>query len=95
MLLIGVIISIIFVIIGCVWLSVSMETLDKIAEELGVSEISIWNPPLPEYEVPGFEGNLAINIVIGILFTLFTLSVTFSVGKILKKKVDRRKVDNF
>jgi len=95
MLLIGVIISIIFVIIGCVWLSVSMETLDKIAEELGVSEISIWNPPLPEYEVPGFEGNLAINIVIGILFTLFTLSVTFSVGKILKKKVDMRKVDNF
>jgi hypothetical protein len=95
MLLIGVIISIIFVIIGCVWLSVSMETLDKIAEELGASEISIWNPPLPEYEVPGFEGNLAINIVIGILFTLFTLSVTFSVGKILKKKVDMRKVDNF
>jgi len=93
-LLIGIITSIIFVIVGCVWLSTSIETLDKIAEELGASEISIWNPPLPEYEVPGFEGNLAINIVIGVLFTLFTLLVTLGVGKALRKKVNVSKVDN-
>jgi amino acid transporter len=87
--IIGIIISIIFVIIGCLWLSISTETLDKIAEELEAKEFSIWNPPLPDYELPEFEGNLIINILIGISFTFITFLISFELGKFLRKKDQR------
>jgi hypothetical protein len=86
MLIIGIVVSIIFVIIGCILLSTSAETLDKVAEELGVSEVSIWTSPLPDYELPGFEGNLIMNISIGVLFTLTVLLITFMVGKALRRR---------
>lgn len=86
MVIAGIIISIIFVIVGCVWLSTSTETLDKVAEELGAFEASIWTPPLPDYELPGFEGNLIANIIVGILFTLITFLIAFGAGKALRKK---------
>ncbi|MBS7655758.1 hypothetical protein KEJ50_04565 [Candidatus Bathyarchaeota archaeon] len=87
MIIAGMIVSIIFVIVGCVWLSASAETLDKVAEELEAFESPIWNPPLPDYELPGFEGNLIVNIGIGILFTLIIFTVAFGVGKVLQKSV--------
>jgi hypothetical protein len=86
MIIVGIIASIIFVIVGCALLSTSAETLDKIAEELGASEVSIWNPPLPDYEMPGFEGNLIANIGIGVLFTVIIFLITFGLGKALKRR---------
>ncbi|MBS7657737.1 MAG: PDGLE domain-containing protein [Candidatus Bathyarchaeia archaeon] len=86
MIIFGIIISIIFVIVGCIWLSVSVETLDKIAEKFEATEISIWNPPLPDYALPGFEENVMLNISVGILFTLITFLVSFGVGKALGRK---------
>ncbi|MGQ9691001.1 MAG: hypothetical protein ACUVQY_07050 [Thermoproteota archaeon] len=82
----GITISIIFVVIGCVWLSYSIETLDKVAEHFGSSESPIWTPLFPDYEIPGLEGSLAANIFIGIVFTLLTLGVAFAAGKALKAK---------
>ena len=86
MIIIGIIVSIIFVIVGCALLSTSAETLDKIAEELGASEASIWYPPLPDYEIPGFEGNLIANIGISVLFTLITFLIAFGLGKALRRR---------
>lgn len=86
MIIFGIIISIIFVIVGGVWLSVSAETLDKIAEEFEATEISIWNPPLSDYTLPGFEENVMVNIGVGILFTLITFLIAFGVGKALRRK---------
>jgi amino acid transporter len=88
--IIGIIISIIFVIIGCIWLSLSVETLDEIAENFGVKENPIWNPPLPDYELPGFEGNVLINMIIGIVFTIVVFIVTYSIGNLLKIKESKK-----
>jgi amino acid transporter len=88
--IIGIIISIIFVIIGCIWLSLSVETLDEIAENFGVKENPIWNPPLPDYELPGFEGNVLINTIIGIVFTIVVFIVTYSIGNLLKIKESKK-----
>lgn len=84
--MLGIIVSIIFVIAGCMWLSYSAETLDEIAKHFGASESSVWTPPLPDYEIPGLEGNLAVNTVVGIVFTLLTLAFALVVGKVLKAK---------
>ncbi len=80
----GIIMSIVFVMVGCVWLSSSVETLDAVAEQFGVSERPVWTPPISDYEVPGLGGNLVVGVVIGIAFTLLTLGVTLAVGKALK-----------
>jgi amino acid transporter len=88
--IIGIIISIIFVIIGCIWLSLSVETLDEIAENFGVKENPIWNPSLPDYELPGFEGNVLINMIIGIVFTIVVFIVTYSIGNLLKIKESKK-----
>lgn len=84
--IVGMIVSIIFVILGCAWLSLSAETLDEFAEHFGASESPIWTPPIPDYEIPGLEGNVVTAIIIGITFTLLTLGVTLVVGKTLKSK---------
>jgi hypothetical protein len=83
MILAGIIVSLIFVIVGTVWLSLSAETLDEIAERFGAVESAIWTPPLPDYEIPGLKGSIQANIAVGIVFTLAVLFITFGVGKAL------------
>lgn len=83
---VGIIVSIIFVVIGCVSLSLSAETLDEVAEHFGASESTVLPSPIPDYEIPGLEGNVATNIFIGVVFTLLTLGVTFAAGKVLKQR---------
>lgn len=79
----GIILSLLFVVVGVVWFSYSAETLDEVAGHFGASESRPWNPPIPDYEIPGFEGNLTANIIVGFAFTLVILAVTFVVGKSL------------
>lgn len=86
LIIIGLIISIVFVILGCVWLSLSMETFDKIAEIFGAEENPFWNPPIPDYELHGFEGNIITNTTIGITFTIVIFIVTYAIGHTLKAK---------
>ncbi|MGB9658917.1 MAG: hypothetical protein ACPLY9_00120 [Nitrososphaerales archaeon] len=86
MITIGIIVSIIFVIIGCVYLSLSQETLDKVAEEFGLSDSPLWVPPLPDYELPGLKGNIFANIAIGIVSTVLILAFTLAVGKALRAR---------
>jgi len=86
LIILGIIVSIIFVIIGCAWLSLSIETFDEIAEKFGAEENPIWNPPIPDYELPGFEGNIVINMIIGIMFTILIFTISYITGHILKSK---------
>jgi hypothetical protein len=80
----GIVVSILFVIVGVFWLSYSMETLDHVAEQFGASDSPIWNPLIPDYEIRGLEGNPLSNTIVGIVFTLVTLTVAFAVGKCLR-----------
>jgi hypothetical protein len=81
MLVFGVLFSMVFVAVGVIWLSNSAETLDQVAEQFGASTFALWTPPIPEYEVPGFQGNLALDMVVGTAFTLFILILTVAIGK--------------
>jgi hypothetical protein len=85
LILAGVLVALVFVVVGAVWLSQSTETLDTVAENFGAKESPVWNPPLPDYEISGFEGNTVMNIVTGIAFTLIILGVTLVVGRGLLK----------
>lgn len=84
MILAGTIVSLVFVAVGSAWLSFSAETLDEIAERLGATESPVWTPPIPDYEIPGLEGNVQANIAVGVAFTLVVLGVTFAVGRSLR-----------
>jgi hypothetical protein len=89
MLAFGILFSIVFVAVGVFLLSNSAETLDQVAEQFGASTSPLWTPPFPEYEIPGFQGNLALNMAVGIVFTLVILALTIAVGKallLLKRK---------
>ena len=82
----GIITAFIFAIVGSVWLSFSAETLDELAAAFGVSESSLWNPPISDYQIVELEGNIMANIVIGLVFTALTLAVTLAVGKCLSRR---------
>lgn len=86
MLVVGVIVALVFVAVGSVWLSVSAETLDEVAEQFSVKDIALWIPPIPGYEIPGFEGVISLNILVGAVSTVVVLGVTLVVGKILRAK---------
>jgi hypothetical protein len=80
----GITISLIFVAVGCIWLSSSTETLDIVAEHFGASQSPIWSPPMPDYQILGLEGNTIVNIVVGSISTLITLGVVLAVAKCLR-----------
>lgn len=84
MVLAGIIVSLVFVGVGAAWLSFSAETLDEIAERLGATESPVWIPPIPDYEIPGLEGNVQANTAVGIAFTIVVLGVTLAVGRALR-----------
>ncbi|MEM4251003.1 MAG: hypothetical protein QW828_04150, partial [Candidatus Bathyarchaeia archaeon] len=75
----GFTVSLIFVLVGTVLLSQSTETLDKVAEHFGIESTSIWNPPMPDYEIPGCEGDVQADIAVGVVSTLLVFAVTLLV----------------
>jgi len=75
--------SLIFVLIGVVWLSTSLETLDEVAELLGAEERKIWNPLFPEYTIPGLEDNMGATLVFSIISMLGVLAVAYTVSRLL------------
>ncbi|MEM3833547.1 MAG: hypothetical protein QW128_08210 [Thermoprotei archaeon] len=55
-----------------------------IAERFNASESNIWTPPFPNYEVPGLEGNLIVDVFLGAIFTILIFVITLIVGKIFE-----------
>ena len=83
--IVGLVVSLIFVLLGVFVFSYAMETLDVKAEELGAEENPIYEPPLPDYTIPGMENEWG-SLLLGIAGTLLLLIAGFVVAKILKKK---------
>jgi amino acid transporter len=84
-LLIGLAVALIFVIVGVFAFSYSMETLDKQAEQLGVEEHPIYQPPFPEYSIAGLDSIWGA-LLIGIAGTLLLFIAGLGAAKILNKK---------
>jgi len=83
--IVGLVVSLIFVLLGVFVFSYAMETLDVKAEELGAEENPIYEPPLPDYTIPGMENEWG-SLLLGIAGTLLLFVAGFTVAKILKKK---------
>jgi hypothetical protein len=81
----GLTIAVIFVLLGVFIFSYAMETLDVKAEEMGAEEQPIYEPPLPDYTIPGLE-NEGGAVLLGVASTLLLFVVGFVVAKLLYKK---------
>jgi hypothetical protein len=86
----GLIIAFVFVAVGVVLFGFANETLDEIARLFGAPEWEIWFPPLPDYEVPGFEGNTLASFLLGIGFTGLVLVATFVIMRLLTRRPQAR-----
>jgi protein-S-isoprenylcysteine O-methyltransferase Ste14 len=83
--IVGLAVALIFVLVGTFVFSYSMETLDKQAEQLGAEEKPVYEPPLPDYTIPGFENQWG-TLLIGIAGTLLLFVAGLAVAKVLNKK---------
>jgi ABC-type antimicrobial peptide transport system permease subunit len=84
-LIVGLAISLLFVLLGTFVFSYAMETLDVKAEELGAEEHPIYEPPLPDYTIPGLENEWG-TLLLGIASMLLLFIAGFTVAKLLNKK---------
>ena len=75
----------IFVLVGVFVLSNSFETLDKQAEQLGAEENPVYNPPFPDYTIPGLDTVWGA-LIVGVIGTLLLFLVGLLVAKIMRKK---------
>jgi len=82
---VGLAVAAVFVVVGNLVFSYSLETLDVQAERLGVSGESILDAPFPEYTIPGFD-SLWGSVLLGIASMLLIFTVTLVVANLLKKK---------
>jgi hypothetical protein len=83
--IVGLTVAIIFVMLGVFCFSYALETLDVKAEELGAQEQPIYEPPLPDYTIPGLDNEWGA-LLLGITSTLLLFIVGLGVAKILNKK---------
>ena len=82
---IGLVVALIFVLLGVFILSYSMETLDKQAEQLGAEEKTVYNPPFADYTLPGLD-NVWGALIIGVVGTLLLFIVGLGAAIFLNKK---------
>lgn len=87
--IIGLAVALIFVLVGVFVLSYSMETLDKQAEQLGAQEKPVYNPPFPDYTIPGVD-NVWGALLVGIAGTLLLFGTGLGVAKLIHKKKSRQ-----
>lgn len=83
--IVGLTVALIFVLIGVFFLSNSMETLDKQAEQLGIAEKPVYKPPFADYNIHGLD-NIWGALIIGVLGTLLLFVVSLGVAKLLRRR---------
>lgn len=83
--IVGLAVAFIFVLVGVFCFSYAMETLDVKAEELGAEEQPVYEPPLPDYTIPGFDNEWGA-LLLGITSTLLLFVAGLAVAKVLSKK---------
>src|SRR5512139_4048875 len=85
---IGLVVALVFAMVGVFFFSYSLETLDVKAQELGAVEQPIYQPPFPDYGIVGFE-NEWVALIVGVSSTFLLFGSGLGVAKLLK---NRRKV---
>jgi hypothetical protein len=83
-LLVGFAVAIIFVLLGVFCFSYAMETLDVKAEELGAEEAPVYEPPLPDYTIPGMDNEWGA-LLLGITSTVLLFIVSLGAAMLLKR----------
>jgi hypothetical protein len=83
--IIGLSVAMVFVLLGVFCFSYAMETLDVKAEELGAQEQPVYEPPLPDYTIPGMDNEWGA-LLLGIISTLLLFAVGLGVAKLLNMK---------
>jgi len=83
--IIGLTIALLFVVIGVLFLSYNMETLDTKADQLGTQPSAIYEPPFPDYTIDGLDSTTS-TLIIGLSATLLLFVIALAVAKILNKK---------
>jgi protein-S-isoprenylcysteine O-methyltransferase Ste14 len=83
--IIGLAVALIFVLIGVFFLSYSMETLDKQAEQLGAEEKPVYTAPFADYTIPGLNSVWGA-LIVGVIGTILLFIVSLVVAKLLRKK---------
>ncbi|MDR1992294.1 MAG: hypothetical protein LBQ98_02170 [Nitrososphaerota archaeon] len=83
--IIGLTLALIFITIGVFGLTHTQEILDKKAEELGLKEQPIYNPPFPNYNLPNLENQWS-TLIISTTTTLLLFAITVTLAKLLNKK---------
>ncbi|HSV49286.1 MAG TPA: hypothetical protein VLH35_03140 [Candidatus Acidoferrales bacterium] len=81
----GLVIALVFVVLGTFVFSYALETFDVKAEELGAEEKPIHEAPLPDYSLPGVENEWG-SLAVGIASTLLLFIAGLGAAKLLKKK---------
>jgi hypothetical protein len=81
---VGLTVALIFVVIGVFFLSYAMETLDVQAEQLGAEEQPVFDPPFPDYVLPGMDNELGA-LIIGVTGTLLLFVVSYGAAVLLRK----------
>jgi hypothetical protein len=89
MLAAGLLLAVVFVVVGVLVFSYARETLDLQAKILGAEDETVWEAPFPDYAVVGFE-NEVCTILLGIVSTLAIFGVTLGVAMLLKKPKGQR-----
>ena len=82
----GLVLAVIFVIVGNLVFSYALETLDVQAEMLELTSENLLSAPFPEYIIPGLEENVWASILLGVVATFAIFAVTLLVARLLKKK---------
>ncbi len=83
--IVGLAVSLFFVLLGVFCFSYALETFDVKAEELGAQEQPIYEPPFPDYAIIGLENEWGA-LLIGAASTLLLFAVGFGAAKLLSKK---------
>jgi ABC-type Fe3+ transport system permease subunit len=81
----GLVLAVIFVIVGNLVFSYALETLDVQAELLELAAENLLSAPFPEYIIPGLEENVWASILLGIVATFVIFAVTLLVAGLLRK----------
>jgi len=86
----GIAVAALFATAGVLWLSTSMETLDEIAEQLGVKGYGLWNALFPDYAVPGHEGSVWVTLALSLASIAMVFCAAYLVGRLLIAKRGKR-----
>jgi len=86
----GIAIGALFAIAGVLWLSTSMETLDEIAEQLGVKGFNLWNPLFPDYAVPGHKESVGATLALSLVSIAIVFRAAYLVAKLLIVRREKR-----